>query len=216
MWETQFCVIQHFVLRLEDGKTAPGRKKALNLRGVLRASLILIHFCRSQVPEPCIFAGILLLLRYSWRKVNIHLWARPTRWRSANFWLNGMSTHCSSYIQLINLCNCVEYRACRKFTAQSWLWFICSLSTSFQIFVGPWNLLQFRNFSSRDGRTPWTGISPSQCRCLRTGQHKHSINSQRYPCPKWESNPWSQCSRDGEGIFHGSHRAATVIGRASQ
>jgi hypothetical protein len=34
------------------------------------------------------------------------------------------------------------------------------------------------------GRTPWTGISPSQGLYLFTEQHKHSINANRYHCLK--------------------------------
>jgi hypothetical protein len=39
-----------------------------------------------------------------------------------------------------------------------------------------------------DGRTPWTGISPSQSRYLHT-EHKHRINAYRQPCLEWDSNP---------------------------
>jgi hypothetical protein len=46
-----------------------------------------------------------------------------------------------------------------------------------QRFVGPWPLLQFRNVFYTDGRTPWTGISPSQGRYLHIKQHKHRINA---------------------------------------
>jgi hypothetical protein len=48
------------------------------------------------------------------------------------------------------------------------------------------------------------GISPSQGRYLHTEQHKHRINSHRYPCLEWDSNPRSQCLRE--------RRATTVTG----
>jgi hypothetical protein len=38
------------------------------------------------------------------------------------------------------------------------------------------------------------GISPSQGLCLHTEQHKHRINTHRYPCLEWDSNPRYQCS----------------------
>jgi hypothetical protein len=33
-------------------------------------------------------------------------------------------------------------------------------------------------------------MSPSQSRCLHTGQHKHRLNAHRHLCLKWDSNPW--------------------------
>jgi hypothetical protein len=44
------------------------------------------------------------------------------------------------------------------------------------------------------GRTPWRGISSSQCRYLHTEQHQHRINAHRHHCLEWDSNPRSQCS----------------------
>jgi hypothetical protein len=44
--------------------------------------------------------------------------------------------------------------------------------------------LQFLN-PKRVGRTPWTGISPSEGRYL----HKHRINADRHPCLEWEFEP---------------------------
>jgi hypothetical protein len=37
------------------------------------------------------------------------------------------------------------------------------------------------------GRTPWTGISPSQGLNQHTGQHKHRIKAHRRPCLEWDS-----------------------------
>jgi hypothetical protein len=39
------------------------------------------------------------------------------------------------------------------------------------------------------------GISPSQSRYLHTEQHNHKINANSHPWLKWDSNPWSQCSK---------------------
>jgi hypothetical protein len=50
-------------------------------------------------------------------------------------------------------------------------------------------LLQFFNLK-RIGRTPWTGISPTQGRYL----HKRRINADKHPCVRWDSNPRSQRS----------------------
>jgi hypothetical protein len=38
------------------------------------------------------------------------------------------------------------------------------------------------------GRTPCTGMSPSQGRYLHTEQHKHRIDAKRHPCFEWSSN----------------------------
>jgi hypothetical protein len=42
------------------------------------------------------------------------------------------------------------------------------------------------------GKTPWMGISPSQCRYLHTWQHKHRIDAQRHPWQKWDLTSRSQ------------------------
>jgi hypothetical protein len=68
-------------------------------------------------------------------------------------------------------------------------------SMSLQPFVEPWPLLQFCSLFYRDGRTPCTGISPSQGRYLQTEQHKHRINTHKHSCLEWVSNPRSQLSR---------------------
>jgi hypothetical protein len=44
-----------------------------------------------------------------------------------------------------------------------------------QHFVGPWQLVQFRNLFYTVGRLLVREISPSQGRYLHTGQHKHRI-----------------------------------------
>jgi hypothetical protein len=49
-------------------------------------------------------------------------------------------------------------------------------SIALEPFVGPWLLFQFLNLYTV-GRTPWTGISPSQGRYLHTGQYNHRINA---------------------------------------
>jgi hypothetical protein len=46
-----------------------------------------------------------------------------------------------------------------------------------QNFVGPWSLLQFRNFFTQTVGLLGLVISPSQGRYLHTGQHKHRINA---------------------------------------
>jgi hypothetical protein len=70
---------------------------------------------------------------------------------------------------------------------------LCYLSMVLQPFFGPWLLFSFL-ILYKVGRTPWTGISPSQGRYLHTEQHKHRINAHRHPCLEWDSNPRSQCS----------------------
>jgi hypothetical protein len=50
-------------------------------------------------------------------------------------------------------------------------------SVALQPFVGLWPLLQFRKLFYTVGRTPWTGIGPSQGRYLHTEQNKHRINA---------------------------------------
>jgi hypothetical protein len=42
----------------------------------------------------------------------------------------------------------------------------------------------------------WGRISPSQGCYLHTEQHKHRINTNRYPCLEWDSNPRSQRSSE--------------------
>jgi hypothetical protein len=68
-----------------------------------------------------------------------------------------------------------------------------SLSMALQSFVEPWPLFQFLILYTA-GRTPWTGVSPSQGRYLNTEQHKHRINAHRYPCLELDSNQRPQCS----------------------
>jgi hypothetical protein len=50
--------------------------------------------------------------------------------------------------------------------------------TYLQPFVGPWSLFQFLDLFYVVGRTPWTGISQSQCRYLHTEQHKQNKGAQ--------------------------------------
>jgi hypothetical protein len=62
-----------------------------------------------------------------------------------------------------------------------------------------WTLTAFKFLNPITvGRTPWTGMSPSQGRYLHTEQHRHRINAHRHPCLEWDSNPPPQCS-SGEG-----------------
>jgi hypothetical protein len=59
--------------------------------------------------------------------------------------------------------------------------YIC-LSVSLKTFVGPWSLSSFLIFYSA-GRTPWTGDQPvTRPLPANTGQRKHRININRYPC----------------------------------
>jgi hypothetical protein len=55
-----------------------------------------------------------------------------------------------------------------------------SIHGSADLFVGPWPLFSFLNFYTV-GRTPWTGIIPSQGRYLHTKQHKHRIDIHKHP-----------------------------------
>jgi hypothetical protein len=50
---------------------------------------------------------------------------------------------------------------------------------------------QFLNPIHKFGRTPWTGISPSQSLYLYTQQRKHRINAHRHPCLECDWNPRS-------------------------
>jgi hypothetical protein len=52
--------------------------------------------------------------------------------------------------------------------------------------------LQFLNLKQSVGLLERV-ISPSQGRCLHTGQHKHRINADRHQCLEWDSTPRSQC-----------------------
>jgi hypothetical protein len=76
---------------------------------------------------------------------------------------------------------------------------------------GPWPLLQFRNLSYTDGRTPWMSDQPvarplPTCRTTRT-QNKRT---QTQSCLEWDLNARSQ--RSSEQRFHALGRSATVIG----
>jgi hypothetical protein len=46
-----------------------------------------------------------------------------------------------------------------------------------QTFVGPWPLLQFCNLFTQAVGVLGRVISPSQDRCLHTGQYKHGMNT---------------------------------------
>jgi hypothetical protein len=46
-----------------------------------------------------------------------------------------------------------------------------------QLFVGPWPLLQFRNFFTETVRLLGRRINPWQGHYLHTGQQKHRINA---------------------------------------
>jgi hypothetical protein len=67
-------------------------------------------------------------------------------------------------------------------------------SMALRHFVGPWPLLQFRNLFTQTVLLLERVISPSQGRCLHTGQHK--INAHGHPCLEWDSNPRSQRSSE--------------------
>jgi hypothetical protein len=64
---------------------------------------------------------------------------------------------------------------------------------------GPWPHFLFLNLRTV-GKTPWTGISPSQGRYLHTELLKHRIIAHIHPCLEWNSNPRAQSSR-GERRF---------------
>jgi hypothetical protein len=55
-------------------------------------------------------------------------------------------------------------------------------------------------------------ISPSQCRYLHTGQHKHRINAHRHLWLEWDSNPRSQrSSEDSLCLRFQGHRLFIII-----
>jgi hypothetical protein len=70
-------------------------------------------------------------------------------------------------------------------------------SMTLQPFVGPWPLLQFRNHSYTDGRTPWKSDYPV-ARPLPTHRATLTQNKRthRHPCLEWISNPWFRHSSE--------------------
>jgi hypothetical protein len=84
--------------------------------------------------------------------------------------------------------------------------FLVALNLEQRAFVNRFVSLQFLNLGQSVGHLG-RGISPSQDRYL----HKHLINSDRHPCLEWDTNPRSQCLREGNQ-FMVLHRAATLIG----
>jgi hypothetical protein len=60
-------------------------------------------------------------------------------------------------------------------------------------FVALWSLFSSLIFLTQSVGHLGRAISPSQGRCLHTGQQKHGINANRHPCLEWNSNPRSQC-----------------------
>jgi hypothetical protein len=66
---------------------------------------------------------------------------------------------------------------------------------------GPWPLFQFLNLYTV-GRTPWTGIGPSQGRYLYTG-HQHRVNAHRHPCLEWDTNPHPSVRASEDGLCLG-------------
>jgi hypothetical protein len=69
-------------------------------------------------------------------------------------------------------------------------------SMAVQPYVGPDLFFSFVIFFTQAVRLLGRVISPSQGRCLHTGQHKHIINAHRYPCFEWDSKPRSQLSSE--------------------
>jgi hypothetical protein len=67
-----------------------------------------------------------------------------------------------------------------------------NLSLAIQPFVGPRPLFQFLDLFTQSLGLLGRGISPSQGRYLYTGQHKHSLDTNRHPCLKLDLNPRSQ------------------------
>jgi hypothetical protein len=129
-----------------------------------------------------------------------------------------MSAHCSSCVELINLCKCAEYRVRCTFIAQSYLLYVFSLFQVFihsamalQPFVGPSPLLQFRNLFYTVGRTPWTSDQPD-ARPLpthRTAQTQNKHNQTSMPRVRFDPRiPVFERTK----TFHALHRLATVIG----
>jgi hypothetical protein len=53
-----------------------------------------------------------------------------------------------------------------------------------QLFARLWPLFQFLDFCTHSVGLLELGISPSQCRYVHTGQHKHRTNAHKYPCLK--------------------------------
>jgi hypothetical protein len=66
-----------------------------------------------------------------------------------------------------------------------------------QPFVWPWPLFQLLILYTV-GRTPWTGDQPvvRPLSAHRTTQTQNKRTQYRHPCLEWDSNPWSQVSKE--------------------
>jgi hypothetical protein len=93
-------------------------------------------------------------------------------------WNSGF--HNRQILELNNICVADTPVAISLAIALEPLWTLAAFSVS-------WFFTQSVGFLGR-------GISPSQGRYLHSEQHKHKINSHRYPCCEWDSDPRSQCS----------------------
>jgi hypothetical protein len=76
-----------------------------------------------------------------------------------------------------------------------------------QPFVGPWPLFFSLLILYTVGRTPRTGISPSQGLYLHTEQHKHRINTQSH-----QFEPTTLAFERAKTV-HALDHAPTVIGK---
>jgi hypothetical protein len=94
---------------------------------------------------------------------------------------------------------------------QSFSLFFIHSSMALQPFVGPWRLLQFRNFFTQTVELLGRGISPPQGRYLHSEQHTHRINAHRYPCLWMEFEPTIPAFERAKTV-HFLDRATSVIG----
>jgi hypothetical protein len=85
-------------------------------------------------------------------------------------------------------------------------------SMALQFFVGPWPLLQFRNLSYTDGRTPWTSdqLLARPLPRHRTAQTQNK-RTHRYPGHEWDWNPRSQLSSEQRQFMRFSRHVMEVV-----
>jgi hypothetical protein len=79
-----------------------------------------------------------------------------------------------------------------------------------QPFVGPWSLFQCLDLFTQSVGLLGRGISPSQGRCLHTGEHKDKINAQA-SMPQGGFEPTFSVF-EWTNTFHAFDRATTVVG----
>jgi hypothetical protein len=79
-------------------------------------------------------------------------------------------------------------------------------STAIQPF-GPCPLISLSSSYTQSVGLLVRGISPSQDRYLRTGQHKHRINTHIHPCLEWDLIRRPQCSSGRRRFMHWTARS---------